>query len=342
MNISGQGFTYYPPGGGGGGSEWYAPIGTTPAVLPTAAGSDALAAGNGSVGSGFRAVAIGYAPTSSNNFTVAIGSAATANNSSCIAIGQLASATGILSLAIGSTANSGYQYSVAVGYGATNYGDESIAIGRNANTQTSGISIGRDCNSSLNGIAVGYQATCQYGTYGVALGYQSTVGTTYGIALGTNSNAAATASVAWQFATTINAYEHQVKRVGGGRRMECQDGATTTDGAATPIGTFAYPNNSACGFVGVISAYRTVTTGGGIVGDSASWQVTGLLKSVGGTSTLIGVAVGVGGAPNYNDAGAAGWTVVAAIGSGGIVFSATGQAGETIRWESSIQFTTTG
>jgi len=328
--------------GASGGSKWYAPLKGKPTTLPVATGSDALAAGNGASATGFRAIGFGYGATASFTFTTSIGYAPNASAFSCVAIGQQANASNDFGVAIGTQANAAYQYCVAIGYGALTNGNESIAIGRDNVAQTSAIVIGRSANGALNSIVLGYQATAQYATYGVAIGYQAAATTTYAVAIGANSTAGFVGSVAWAFSSPYNDYEHQIKRVGGGRRMVCQNGGTSTDVGPDVIGSFIIPNSSACGFTGVVSAYRTVTTGGGTVGDSATWIVTGLVKDVSGTLTIVGATLGTGGAPSFNDAGAAGWTIATAVNGFAIEILATGQAGETIKWETSIQFTTTG
>lgn len=257
-------------------------------------------------------------------------------------------ASGGNALAAGNAAVASAQYGIALGNGATASTQDSIAIGRAAvaSTRSGAIAIGvtATANDESN-IAIGTSAGASSYMASIAIGYSATASAASAVALGSLATASIAASVALgSDGRTYNSYEVG-RRDGylGGRDLTPMLSAVTTDGALTNLRNntrgILIPNNSAAGFRGICSAWRAA--GAGIVGDSATWMIDGLISNVGGVYTLIGAAVGVAGAPNYNDAGAAGWTLAAAIVANQLRLQATGQAGETIYWEATLQLVTT-
>lgn len=257
-------------------------------------------------------------------------------------------ASGGNALAAGSAALGSGTDSIAFGRSATASAQDTIAIGRaaSATTASGAIAIGQGASATNEvNIAIGNAASASTYLGAVALGDTSTASAPTALALGRGALANIVASVALgSDGRTYNSYEVG-RRDGylGGRDLTPMLSAVTTDGALTNLRCnnigIVIPNNSAAGFRGICSAWRAA--GAGIVGDSATWMIDGLISNVGGVYTLIGAAVGVAGAPNYNDAGAAGWTLAAAIVANQLRLQATGQAGETIYWEATLQLVTT-
>lgn len=125
-----------------------------------------------------------------------------------------------------------------------------------------------------------------------------------------------------------------------------QDGfsvvARTTDNSTTELlasfsptasPTYRYlvrPDNLHTAFV-MVSA-RQESGAAGTVGDSASWFIQLAVKNQGSTVTLLG-STGTG-APTFNDAGAAAWTVALAVDSVAdkLLINVTGETDKNIRW----------
>lgn len=86
--------------------------------------------------------------------------------------------------------------------------------------------------------------------------------------------------------------------------------------------------NQAHRFVGTIIAHEPAT------GDTKSWDIEGLIKNIGGTTTMVGSSVTVA----HADPGAAAWTVALAADNTGdyLRFNVTGEAFHSIQWNSFI------
>lgn len=114
--------------------------------LPTAAGTSALAMGDGTTVNGSNAFAIGTNASATGStsialgkdaeaggaFTIAIGDRATADFSQSIAIGQDAETFDTRAVAIGDRAQAGGKSGIAIGTDSDSGGDGSIAMGNNA------------------------------------------------------------------------------------------------------------------------------------------------------------------------------------------------------------------
>lgn len=268
-----------------------------------------------------------YAPKSGSPATLPLASGASA-----LAAGSAAVASNDGSIAFGTGATASSQHAVAIGTGAsatTRSGP--IAILGTAGDEVC-IAIGAGSN------ATGYLAAIAIGSSSVSSAYGS-------IALGLYAASAKQSAIALGVgAISFNSYEVS-RRDGylGGRSLTPMMSGLTTDATLTNLRCnntgILVPNNSAAGFRGTCSAWRAA--GAGVVGDSAMWLIDGLISNVGGTYTLIGGVAGIAGLPNYSSAGAAGWTLGIAIVANTLRLQATGQAGETIYWESRIDLVTT-
>lgn len=258
-------------------------------------------------------------PVASGSNALAAGNEAVASQQGAIAFGTTALAAGQQGIAIGELAHSGLASgAIAIGGAATALDEVNVAIG-----------YGAASNAYLGGVALG--ASSVAGSASVALGRFATANVQASVALGVG-------------ALTYNSYETaRYDGYLGGKDLTPMLSALTTDATLTNLRNntrgILIPNNSAAGFRGICTAWRAA--GAGVVGDSATWMIDGLISNVGGSYTLIGATVGVAGAPNYNDAGAAGWTLGAAIVGNALRLQATGQVGETLYWEACLQLVTT-
>jgi len=352
-----------PVAGGGGGSKWYAPLKGKPTVLPTATGTNSLSAGGSSTASANYCVAFGYGATASavsGNYSIAVGYGPTASGPVSIALGFQPVAGNLYANAIGYQAYAVSDFSLAVGYQAfTTTGLGDVAIGYQCSAR-GGYSFSGGYQSAANAecVAIGYGANALYGAYGIAIGtatinglYQIAFGKgasvtgDYSIAFGRNATSTKVNSQVFGYAaSSLNDNEQVSSHVTKGRTQSPIVSMTTVDGATAKFAYIAIPESSASAFTGQCSAYRTATTGGGLVADSATWNIDGCIRRDGaGNYALVGIpVVGIAGAPDYSDAGAAGWVLaVAAVVGHGLRFTATGQAGETIDWTVNIKMTTT-
>lgn len=236
-----------------------------------------------------------------------------ASGNNALAAGDAASATGNAGIALGESVLASGVHTLAVLSQATASADYAIALGFQA------------VSSGANGsIAIGRAS-------------QATAGSA--LALGQFATAAQAASIAFYNASPFNTFEMQRRSNTNGRDMRVFDGCTTTNAVATNMTGITLPTKSACAVRGQVAAYRTA--GAGTVGDVASWDITALVSNVGGTVTLIGATLGAAGSPTFNDAGMATCLLAAAIVSSKLTLQATGQAGETIRWEANLTITST-
>lgn len=165
---------------GGAALELYAENPSTP-TAPSAAGTNAVAIGDGSSSAGDRGMAFG--------------SLATASGTNSVALGRAADSSGLLSAALGFDATSGAQSSLALGYGSiTATGLYSTAIGRSYASGADSFATAIANNSSSYGatatgsIAVGAIAKAT-GNYSIALGYANVANAQYGCAIGRSNTA---------------------------------------------------------------------------------------------------------------------------------------------------------
>lgn len=292
--------TYTPPGYNPGPltpnpSKWYGPYVGSPATLPVAGGSNALAAGNAATANGSEAVVMGNNATGNGNYSAVYGSNAS-GALEVVAAGYLANGSASYTTAVGSNTVANTQYATVFGAYSEARASYTTTIGASAAVTAVG----------TGGSAFGFAAACRF-PYAVAVGYAS---------------------------DTKNAAELTFSNVAGGttkgRFVVPQQYAATIDAtptlAASDSGAYiAFFANSISSFTLYVSAQQPAT------GDCASWIITGSVKNIGGTYTLIGSSIGAG-APTYNDAGAALWTVGLAAGASGLTVTVTGEAAKTIAW----------
>lgn len=240
-------------------------------------------------------------------------------------------ASGSDALAAGNAAVASGANSIAFGPGALASGEKNIAVGISALA-----SFGLSCV-----IAIGDSASAtNSGT--ISFGRLSTASGAGSNALGSFSNATKARGIALGFGAVSVNDDELARRSGttGGRSLSLLRGADTTDATPTNTAVWTIPSDTGGAFTGKLVAYQT---GGvmGTVGDTAMWTITGCVKNIGGVITLVGVAVGLGGFPNYNDAGSAAWTGAILVGGGDVWLQVTGEVDKEISWEAQIDIVTT-
>lgn len=300
-------------------------------VDTTASGNDAVAIGSHSSATGLWSVSIangdatadyaigmGFTAAAQGVDSVAIGHDATASQTNCVAIGEDADATGLNSIHIssGGTASAAGEKGVSIGNGTEAEGLASVGIG--------------DGSQGWNdySVAIGSGSNC-YGDGGVAVGYQLTVNEQYSAAFGTKFHNYVPGSQSFGIESDSGWYDVCVE-------------AETTDGTATDMTTKAgasividkFGNDRTWAFKGIICARQTAAPSAGSVGDSAMFEIDGLINLIGATTTLIGNTAP---AATHNTAAFGGSVAVSADDtSEALVITVTGEAGKDIHWTGKV------
>ena len=358
-------------GGGGGGAALYSANESSPAAQPSASGGNAVAIGDSAISSGDDAISLGisratgthsFAAVIANSgstlgargpYSIAMGYEADTGSSSqgAVAIGFDASAGANYAIALGRSVSSGADsFAAAIANGSSSYGASGangIAIGKQAKaTATSTIAIGESSTgATAYGIAVGYQANAS-GAGAIAIGNQYYVGQTTAsgggsIAIGDDAKATqkfATAIGSSSSAAIIGKYAYA-----GGRFAATGDSqggqfilrADTTDATATVLTT----NNSAAAATNqIVAASDTcIMFSGTLVAmqngaqDQGGWEIKGLLKNDGGTTTLVNSNIQTFASGN-------GWVVALTADNtnNALAVTCTGEASHNIRWVANI------
>jgi hypothetical protein len=211
-------------------------------------------------------------------FTAAAGTSSfVQNGSGSTAAGNYAGAVGQSNVASGLN-------SFAQGNGNTTSGARASASG-NANTASGSNSkaVG-DSNvaSGVNSFAGGISSTAS-GTQSFAYGEGVTASGNNSIALGEDVTASREGEFARNNGNTVTLRKHAINLL--------QSATTNATPAIMFLGdsglSFNVPTNSSVAFSALVNAVQDNTGGGGAPGDSASWHLTGLVKNVGGTTSLV-------------------------------------------------------
>ena len=275
-------------------------------------------------------------PTANGGRAVAIGAAAVAAGNYTYAFGKDAYATGLYATAMTrSRAGAGSAFAAAIdtntsSYGAT--GTNSVAIGNLAKTVgINTLAIGaRAQTTGASAIAIGHS----YGNYGC-------VAASGGIAIGDGNNADAIFSTALgyrakaatkgKFAFAVGQFAAQGDAQGGMYILR----ADTTDATATVLTT---NNSTAAADNQIVAASDTcIMFSGTLVAmqngaqDQGGWEIKGLLKNDGGTTTLVSSNI-------QTFAGGNGWTVALTADNtnNALAITCTGEAAHNIRWVANI------
>jgi hypothetical protein len=317
----------------------------------TASSDGSMAIGTGAtVASASGALALGKSSTANGNAAVSLPvSHASGANSFAAAIGTNISsygATGANSVALGKSAKASGIEAFAVGENAIASGGDSVAIGR-LNTASDSYSV-----------AIGYDNDAT-GQYSIAMGYRATAGANYAVAIGqasnlTRSNAFGSGSMALAGGRTDGADSIAIGREGRSNQIgkfvfsngmfalagDAQGGqfilkADTTDATATVLTT----NNSTAASTNqiVASTNTCIMFSGTLVAmqngaqDQGGWEIKGLLKNDGGTTTLVNSNI-----QTFDDGN--GWVVALTADNtnNALAITCTGEASHNIRWVANI------
>lgn len=292
-----------PVAGGGGGSKWYAPLKGKPPVAPNASGLNALAGGNKSEASGAYSVAFGEWARAFGGTDVAIGYLAWVNQGVCVGY-DLVGTAGDVNIGRSQTNYFSGGFNVNIGYQNTLLGigaDSAVSIGNTNHSGKYGITMGIACwSSGLGSFSAGY-AAFSIGVNQVSLG-RGAQPVAYGNILDGQSQANSTNRSGVNYNnTTVVALASSViiaKSV-----VESYANPVLVNGNLP----FWIADNQATSVEGHMVIRRASD------GVCAKWKISGLARRAGDTVTLVGFNIGVAGAPDINDAAAAGWIVTTAV-----------------------------
>ena len=343
---------------------WVGNTATDYYARPLAAGGGAIAGGLQSSASGVTSVAVGYTATATANGSTAIGANANATANRAVALGwskaggtdSLAAAITSGSASYGATAAN----SIAIGKLAKASGTDAFAVGENAIASGGdSVAIGRlNVASDAYSVAIGYNNTAA-GQYSIAMGYRANANANYSVAIGqasnlTRSNAYGSGSMALAGGRTDGADSIAIGREGRSNQIgkfvfsngmfalagDAQGGqfilkADTTDATATVLTT----NNSTAASTNqiVASTDTCIMFSGTLVAmqngaqDQGGWEIKGLLKNDGGTTTLVSSNI-----QTFADGN--GWTVALTADNtnNALAITCTGEAAHNIRWVANI------
>ena len=313
-----------------------------------AVGSNSLASGSGAIAgpqsaaTGLQAVCFGHgSPAGSTNgargnYSVAIGDGTVASGTSSLAIGRYANATGEHSNAIGHSLASG-SHSFAAGitsnsssYGAT--GSNSVAIGHQAQAISSyACAVGGTTNraSEVYATVIGGSNNQAFGSYAIVLGGL------YNTASGENSVASGSRSLAAIYGKKAHA---SGRFSSNGDAQGCMyvlrsdtsdataEAMTTNNSTAAATNQVVATTDTCIMFSGTIVAMQNGAA------DQGGWEIKGLLKNDGGTTTLVNSNIQTFAEGN-------GWAVALSADNtnNALKVQVTGEASHNIRWVANIQ-----
>lgn len=351
---------------GGGGADLYAANESSPAAQPSASGGNAVAIGDSAISSGNDAISLGISrATGQHSFAAVIansGSTLGARGAYSIAMGYEAD-TGSSSqgaVAIGFDASAGANYAVALGRSVSSGADSFAAVIANGSSSYGA--------SGQYGIAMGYYAKAN-GLGSTSIGYQNTAAQSYSTAIGYMNSSNSQYSVSLGNENVINGNNglclgnvNYVQTAGGvaiGKRADARQNyqiafaagyfaangdaqgsmyilrCDTTDATATVLTT----TNAAGQWYNQITAQTDscIMFSGTVVAmqngaqDQGGWEVKGLLKNDGGTTTLVSSNI-----QTFADGN--GWVVALSANNttNSLAITCTGEASHNIRWVANI------
>lgn len=124
-------------------------------TTPTAAGTDALAIGDGATASGVISIAVGVASSAGGNNALSLGNAANAGATDSISIGRSATTNWSQAMAIGPLSKATSLASLAIGYGVQATHSGSVAIGKDAGPAGNNVSPVSATTTAVNQIMLG-------------------------------------------------------------------------------------------------------------------------------------------------------------------------------------------
>jgi len=287
-------------------------------TLPTADGSaNQVLTTNGSGAVSFADAGGGADLYAANESSPSAQPSATGANA--IAIGDSSVATASKSVAIGHSRADGISsFAASVSHNSTSYG----AIGNQS------VALGQYVKAGSNGIAIGSAFATTEGSQSVAIGRNVTAVGSGSLAMGHNSKA----NIIGMSAYTYGQFAAQGDSQSGHYVLK----SDTTDATAEAMTT----NNSTAGSTNqIVAASDTcITFSGTIVAmqngaqDQGGWEIKGLLKNDGGTTTLVNSNV-----QTFADGN--GWAVALSADNtnNALKVQVTGEASHNIRWVANIQ-----
>ena len=315
----------------GGGADLYVANESSPANQPTAAGANAIGIGDTAQAAGADGVAIGlqsYARAQSalglfgdaqNTESISIGKGSAASADGAVQLGRNGYATATDAVSLGKSRASGVDsFAAVIDNNTSSYGAASnyaIVMGQNSK------------GSSTETIAIGIstQATANAA---VAIGGFSEATAQRGVALGNYAKAATIGKFAFSNQRFAAAGDSQ-----GGLFILRAD---TTDATATVLTT---NNSTAAATNQIVAASDTcIMFSGTLVAmqngaqDQGGWEIKGLLKNDGGTTTLVSSNI-----QTFDDGN--GWVVALTADNtnNALAITCTGEAAHNIRWVANIQ-----
>ena len=312
-------------------------------------GLRSIALGLSADANGSNSISVGYNSQAYSQYSTAIGTDVQANSDYSTAIGYgsggskpARTATGAGAMALGGSYASGVDsFAAAIANNTSSYGAigaNSVAIGQTARSaQTNAVALGG--NSLANGVySFAFGGTAS-GSYSVAFG-----GTASGTAavnlLGGTASGERSLAVGFRSSAT----KYGQKAFASGRFAADGDAqgsifilrSDTTDATAEAMTT---NNSTAAATNQIVAASDTcIMFSGTIVAmqngaqDQGGWQINGLLKNDGGTTTLVNSEV-----RTFADGN--GWSIVLSADdtNNALKVQCTGEASHNIRWVANIQ-----
>jgi len=306
----------------GGGADLYAANDSAGGTDPSATGTNSVAIGEEAVSTGEEAIAIGKARAAGlRNFAAMIGD----NTTSYGAGGN----GGSYNFAFGQQAKAASSHSIAMGqYASTGNHSGAVAIGAYSNVGNSnGLAIGHGANAVFESAGLGRSAVAS-GEKSVALGWYSTSSAESSVAIGTQANA----NIIGKFAYASGRFATNGDAQGGQYILR----ADTTDATATALTT----NNTTAGSNDqIVAASDTCIMFSGTIvamqngaADQGGWEIKGLLKNDGGTTTLVNSNI-----QTFSEGNS--WAVALSADNtnNALKVQVTGEASHNIRWVANIQ-----
>lgn len=312
-------------------------------------------------------VSVTAQPSATGNDAVAIGDSAVSSGANAFAIGNTAAATAELASAFGYGTDATGQGSLAVGYLAQATTSRANAIGwaRASGTDSFAAAIANNTSSygaqNTSGIAIGSLAKAHDSGYAIAIGRNniSSGGSGCTVIGGMNNQSVATSSIITGGAYCSITGAAQYARAGGGYSKASVHGqdvfasgqfssvgdaqgakyilrADTTDATATVLTT---NNGTPVSWNQIVAASDTcIMFSGTLVAmqngaqDQGGWEIKGLLKNDGGTTTLVSSNI-----QTFDDGN--GWVVALTADNtnNALAITCTGEASHNIRWVANIQ-----
>ena len=324
-------------------------------------GNDSIAIGEDAATSSgtTAAIAIGRASDARGPYSIAIGYTADAGTSSTrsTSIGYLAKSSGDDAVALGySYVDEAGGFAAVIGNNTSTYGAQGangVAIGLQAKTlgaqglalgaysqaaQTEAVALGGGYAQGVKSISIGSSSHAT-STYGCAVGYDTTaVGSA--LALGTQANAQQGYSVAIHRGKSEVQGKIAFSGIFFSAIGDAQGGsfvlvADTTDATATVLtgnnGTASSTNQIVAASDTCIMFSGTIVAMQNGAQDQGGWEIKGLLKNDGGTTTLVSSNI-----QTFADGN--GWTVALSADNtnNALAITCTGEAAHNIRWVANI------